>query len=72
MSKVSSKVYIFHTLDNNTDRVDEEYEEIIQNWLSYCPIKKVQEITGTQIAIERYMVMELEKLGYKVTKDKGE
>ena len=72
MSKVSSKVYIFHTLDNNTDRVDEEYEDLIQEWIGHCPINKVQEITGTQIAIERYMVNELEKLGYKVTKDKGE
>lgn len=72
MSNISSKVYIIHTLDNNTDKLDEEYEEAIEKWLSYSPIKKIDEITGTQIAIEKYMVMELEKLGYKVIKDKGE
>lgn len=72
MSKVNSKVYIIHTLDNNANKLDEKYEELIEKWLSYSPIKKIDEITGTQIAIERYMVMELKKLGYKVIKEKGE
>ena len=72
MPNVSSKVYIVHTLDTNTDKLDEEYKELIEKWLSYSPIKEIDEITGTQIAIERYMILELEKLGYKVTKDKGE
>lgn len=72
MPRVNSKVYIVHTLDNDTDALDKEYEDVIEGWLSYCPIDKIQIITGTPKNIECYLKEELEKLGYKVIKDKSE